>query len=247
MVNFEMLAVSGSGSNCEVVFTTQAHKGLFNIILVDFLSKTAREGPTQQRSYLDALTAITTNPQFDVDGSVEELLQAVSQFIGWLQTEVEVSVYLPSINNSELTIKVTRSLFLQMCGNIAKHNFLRLNRVAQQLRDILLQSQVDIRVDEALLTLNDFYERMQGIFGYHSTTIAEFLNNIRWGVYEYLQPEFRRSYRRIPDDQWRYEFDYPQALKNEFARSCYWDLMNHVRSGPWVPRFETTRWLRLRY
>ncbi len=45
-----------------------------------------------------------------------------------------------------------------------------------------------------MLALGDFYERFHtDILNYHSSTIAEFLNNIRWGIYEYLQPEFRRS------------------------------------------------------
>jgi hypothetical protein len=34
--------------------------------------------------------------------------------------------------------------------------------------------------------LDDFYERFhKDILNYHSSTIAEFLNNIRWGIYEY--------------------------------------------------------------
>jgi len=78
-----------------------------------------------------------------------------------------------------------------MCGNIAKHNFLRLNRVASQLQEVLTKQNVVIDIGEALLTLEDLYEKMREIFSYHSSTIAESLNDIRWGIYEYLKPEFR--------------------------------------------------------
>jgi hypothetical protein len=134
-----------------------------------------------------------------------------------------------------------------MCGNIAKHNFLRLNSVAAQLQKVLQKQGIEISIEEALLTLEDFYSHMRGIFAYHSTTIAEFLNNLRWGIYLYLQPEFKRSFRPIPGDRFRYEFLYPGGVKVDFARQCYWDLMNHIRGEPYVPPFKTTKWFKLRY
>jgi len=80
MVNYEMLRISGSDPNCEVVFTSHAHRRLFNIILVDFLSPTDRKGPIRQRSYLDALISIMSNPHFDVNGSVQLLRSATRRF-----------------------------------------------------------------------------------------------------------------------------------------------------------------------
>jgi hypothetical protein len=219
---------------------------LFNILLVDFLSQTDKRLRILPQSYLEALKAITERPSFNVDGSVELLRSATRDFAQWLDTEVEVEVWLPNIN-TETTLGITRSQFLRMCGNIAKHNFLRLNRVASQLRDALRKQHVEISIEEALLTLEDFYEQMRGIFAYHSTTIAEFVNNLRWGIYVYLQPEFKRSFRRIPDDRWRYEFVYPVGLQVEFARQCYWNLMNHVRSEPYMGPFQGMKLLKLRY
>ena len=40
---------------------------------------------------------------------------------------------------------------------------------------------------------------LDDIFVYHSSPIGEFLNNIRWAIYEYLQPEFRRSWHLTDD------------------------------------------------
>ncbi len=106
---------------------------------------------------------------------------------------------------------------------------------------------MEVSIEEALLTRDDFYGHMYTIFAYHSTTIAEFLNDLPWGIYQYLQPEFHRSFRRIPEDRWRYEFQYPDGIDLEFARQCYWNLMNHVRSEPYMQPFQGTKWLKLRY
>ena len=81
-----------------------------------------------------------------------------------------------------------------MCGDISKHNVLRSVGVAEELQQTLVASGVSVELEDAMLALGDFYERFHmDILNYHSSTIAEFLNNIRWGIYEYLQPEFRRS------------------------------------------------------
>lgn len=246
MVNYVMLRISGSDPDCEVVFASDEHRRLFNILLVDFLSKTDNRLPFFPQSYMDALTAIAERPSFNIDGSVDSLATATREFREWLDAEVKVEIWLPNIN-TETTLDITRTMFLRMCGNIAKHNFLRLHGVASQLQSVLRKQRVEISIEEALLTLEDFYNHMRSIFAYHSTTIAQFLNDIRWGIYLYLQPEFKRSFRRTPGDRWRYEFLYPDKLQVEFARQCYWNLMNHVRSEPYMKPFITTKWLKLRY
>ena len=246
MVNHVMLRISGSDPDCEVVFASDEHRRLFNILLVDFLSRTGKRVGILPRSYMEALVEVTDRPSFNVDGSVDRLRTTTHEFRQWLDTEVRIDIWLPSIN-TETTLEITRTMFLRTCGNIAKHNFLRLNQVASQLQELLRKQGIEIPTDEALLALEDFYNHMRGIFAYHSTTIAQFLNDLRWGIFLYLKPEFKRSFRRIPGDHWRYEFVYPNGLKIEFARQCYWNLMNHVRSEPYMQPFLTTKWLKLRY
>jgi hypothetical protein len=120
--------------------------------------------------------------------------------------------------------------------------------VAVQLRDTLAATNLCITLDDALLALADFYERFHtDILAYHASTIAEFLNNIRWGIYEYLQPEFKRSIVWKSREPPNYGYTYPKDVTAEFAKRCYWDLMNEVRSPPYVRRFQVTRWLKLRY
>jgi len=122
-----------------------------------------------------------------------------------------------------------------MTGDICKHNYLRSIGVAHDLKAILNESGVSVDINEALLALADFYDRFHtDILNYHASTIAEYLNNIRWGIYEYLQPEFKRSIVWESQNLPKYRYTYPTVLRSEFAKSCCWELMNEVRSEPYM-------------
>ncbi len=247
MVNFEVLELAGTDPESEIHFKSMTHRKFFSIMLVDFLSRTDKKGPVGTTSYLGALKAIAGAPSFNVDGSGRLLEEATQAFAGWLEQEVEVEVWLPSIN-TETTLKLQRVSFIKMCGNISKHNFLRAVRVAEELVGALEKNGLSVKVDAALLALSDFYERFHtDILDYHGSTIAEFLNNIRWGIYDYLQPEFRHSYVREGGEPPMYHYTYPEGVCSALARECYWELMNEVRHPPYVRRFQVNKILKLRY
>ena len=65
-------------------------------------------------------------------------------------------------------------------------------------RDLLGRANRDIDEHMSYLAIENFFEWFfDNIFLYHSSQIAEFLNNIRWAIFRYLQPEFARC---IPFD-----------------------------------------------
>ena len=246
MVNFVMMSISGTDPDSQVSFKSETHLRLFNIMLVDFLSATGKRGPIDPTSYIAALQTIANQPNFDQEDSVRTLRSAVTEFIQWLESEVDVDVWLPSID-TQTTLKLSRRKFIKMCGNISKHNFLRLISVAEELQQLLQKTGREISLDDALFTLEDFYTKFhRDVIAYHASTIAEFLNNLRWGIYEYLRPEFKRSYTPIPGDRYhRYEYRYPNGLNAKFARECYWNLMNDVRSEPYLR--QTTKFLKMHF
>jgi hypothetical protein len=133
MVNFEVLDVLGSDPNCNILFKTMTHQRFFNIVLVDFLSRTDKRASVSQTSYLGALKSICSDPSFDVHNSVMLLAESTRAFADWLEQEVEVATWFPSID-TETTLKITRISFLKMCGDISKHNFLRSVGVAERRR-----------------------------------------------------------------------------------------------------------------
>lgn len=246
-VNFAMLTLHGSDLDSTILFETSMHQRFFNIVLVDFLSRTDKKAPVKQSSYLGALRAISAHPRFDVDNSVAALRDATCAFVHWLEQEVSVDVWLPSID-TQASMQIARLNFLKMCGDISKHNVLRSVGVAEELQQTLAASGVSVELEDAMLALGDFYERFHtDILNYHSSTIAELLNNIWWGIYEYLQPELRRSIVWEGGNPRKYRYTFPIGIENNFAKQCYWDLMNEVRQPPYVRRFQVTKWLKLRY
>ena len=247
MVNFELMDLLGNDPDSNILFKSPTHQRFFNIILVDFLSRTDPSGPIEQTSYLGGLSKIVENPYFNENNSVHNLKVATQEFKDWLEQEVEVDVWLPSID-TDTKLKISRFDFLKMTGNISKHNYLRAIGVANDLKDILLKSGITVDIKEALLALAEFYERFHtDILNYHSSTIAEFLNNIRWGIYDYLQPEFKKSIVWEGGSPPKYHYTYPKGIQSEFAKACYWELMNEVRREPYMRRFKVTKWLKLRY
>ena len=247
MVNFEMLSIYGSDPDSKLLFATRTHQRFFNIVLVDFLSRTDQRVPVRKTSYLSALRDIATQPNFSVDDSVTSFRLATNAFNDWLEQEITVDVWFPSIR-LETSIQTPRHQYIKMCGDISKHNFLRSAGVAEKLQCILASQGTPIELDAAMLPLEDFYEWFHShVLNYHSSTIAEFLNNIRWGIYEYLQPEFQRSIVWEAGDPPMYRFTYPATVVSGFGRQCYWNLLNEVRNPPYVRKFEVTKWLKLRY
>ena len=248
MVNFEVFNLYGDDPHSEIGFRTMTHQKYFNIILVDFLSCFDEKILGKKQSYLDAIRTICQSPNFNKSSSTENLKKSTEEFIIWLEQEVQVKIELPSIDN-KTSLLIKRIEFIKICGNISKHNFTRLSRVAKELISILKRNTINVSFEDSLLYLDYFYERYHtDIFGYHSSTIAEFPNNIRWAIYEYLFPEFCQSivYEGIKYPE-KYHYTYPKDIKNNFTRNCYWDLMNTVRSKPYVRKFKVTRYLKMNY
>ena len=225
MVNFGLFEILGEDPDSQILFHSSTHQRFFNIILVDFLSETDEQGPVDRSTYYAWLTGIARHPSFDVGNSVALLRTATADFVSWLEKEITVDTWLPS-TEIHTGLRLSRLDFLKMCGNISKHNFLRAIRVAKRLRKLLSSSGVSATLEEALLALADFHERFHSdILNYHSSTIAEFLNNIRWGIYEYLQPELKRSTVWEGGDPPKYRYTYPPDLVVPFAQECYWEAL----------------------
>lgn len=148
----------------------------------------------------------------------------------------------------ETTITVKRISFIKICGNIAKHSFARLSKTVDEICEVLKANGTTIDHQQGYLVVPEFYEWFHtNVFSYHSSAIAEFLNNLRWGLYDYLRPEFARSFTKDDPALIAYRYIFPHDCNTAVARNMYWDLMNAVRSQPYMPRFEVTRFLKMRY
>lgn len=249
MVNREMFDVLGDGSHQNILFRTMTHHRFFAIALVDFLSKTDgnRGAPVEPKAFLRAVRDISTQPNFDVNGSVGNLKLAAESFASWLDTEIEVDAWLPSIDK-QVVLRLTRRSLHCIAGNLSKHNFLRSIGIAMELKEILAKAGAPVEMHDVILVQEDIYQHFHDDVGlYHSSAIAEFLNNILWGIHNYLLPEFRRSYARDQTESYRYTYQYPLELKDPLAKACYWELMNRVRSRPIFDPFTVSNSFKSRY
>ena len=253
MVNFSLLDIYGNDPHSGVRFKDFNYEKLFFILLVDFLSKTDRRGPIRSTTFLNGLSEICNQPQYSVNKSVSELQTTVQNFRSWFNNKFDTEIWMPRPREA-INISISRIDAIKMSGNITKHNYLRAIRVAEQLKTIIDKaiSPKSISLEETLTALPDFYERFPNdILIYHTSTLCEFLNNIRWAIHIYLKPEFDRSIRYFPKlypgDIKKYDYQVPKAITSQYAQSCYWNLMNYVRRGPYMKKFVVTSHLKLRY
>lgn len=247
ILNHKVLELRGNDPDTTIYFHTEIHQKYFYIILLDFLSKSDQKLTGDNISGLDLLINIKENPPFDIDNSISELIATTKAFQSWINKEITVDVWLPTIEN-QCKVKLKREEFIKICGNISKHHFARLTKVSKQTQEILKRNEISISLEDSLLILNEFYERFHDdILNYHSSNIVEMLNNIRWGIHDYLLPEFNKSYEKDESDKMRYRYIYPRNIKNEFVKKCYWDLMNSIRAKPCIRKFESTKYLKMIY
>lgn len=244
--------------------TLMPHTGndlrLFNILVGDFLS--APQAGTlglpgippsargADRTYLSHLKRVAANPQL-VPAGGGHIAGPTDRFAAWLDESFTVEkVWLANVE-IELDLTMTRLESTKICSNIAKHNFSRLSVDVGKIRTILERNGKPVSEEEAYLLLPDFFEWFHtNIFAYHTSQIGEMLNDILWGMYDYLLPEYARAFWKAkPDDPYDlvYGFDVPKAISDGLPRAMYWDLMNDVRGKPYMPRFKTHWSLTQRY
>jgi hypothetical protein len=238
--------------NATLMFTTREASKLFLIILADFLSL-PRDGTlglsrppldgSRGKTYLGHLQQVVANPSFG--GDVILLASSLNAFAEWLDGfSVVDKVWLPSIDH-EGTLRVQRIDYLKICGTISKHGFTRLGDVVNKIRHILYRNGTNIDEGQCYLVIPEFQEWFQdNIFIASSTVIAWHLNEIRWGIYEYLSSELQRAFMPMESIQGMqiYTYDVPSSISDPLVRSMYWNLMNDVRKPPYFPRFTVDRY-----
>lgn len=252
MVNWAMFVKNVRTEPTNLMFETNEHSLLFIILLGDFLSPfrpfkgqpvplglnppPSNAQPTDL-TFLFYLRQVCANPKFAPDAT--DLSRQTEAFATWLEGDfIAPSVNLHSIN-VVTDLRVPRYRYIKVCGDITKHNLARLSTNVGHIRALLEASGHPISEQEGYLASGISSIGSTTIF-YHSRYIAEFLNNIRWAIFDYLQPEFARSYHPIYDATStlvNYTYDIPGDCNEPVAQAMYWDLMNRVRARPWVHRF----------
>ena len=254
MVNWAMFVPVDLHEPTNLMFRDREHERIFVILLGDFLSQVRayanqpiplglrevpRNSSPSDRTFLFHLRQVCDAPHLGIDST--ELRRRVEEFAEWLEEEfVAPEVSLVDID-LQLDLRIARYRYIKMCGDIAKHHLGRLSVNVHHIQDILRQVNREIDEQTAYLAVENFFQWFfDHIFLYHAGQIAEFLNNIRWAIFRYLQPEFARAYHLTEDatpDFHAYSYHVPEVINQPIARAMYWDVMNCVRQEPWIPPF----------
>ncbi|WP_331375141.1 hypothetical protein [Sinorhizobium chiapasense] len=254
MVNWAMFVKTDRVETSNLLFETRQHARLFAILLADFLSEIKafkgdpvplglRNAPSGARpsdlTFLFHLRQVCAAPKLGKEPG--ELSSAIEAFASWLEGSfITEGVNLHSINLAA-DLRVARFRYLKICGDIAKHNLARLATNVRHIRKILEEAGHPISEQDGYLAVETFCEWFhENIFMYHSSQIAEYLNNIRWAIYRYLQPEFVRSWHRtnIPGADFpAYSYRVPSEITEPVAVAMYWEAMNRSRKPPYVQQF----------
>lgn len=261
MVNWAMI-VKFDEPLRTVQFETSQHARLFNVLLGDFLSdlRAYKKSPPpfglrpapagackSDLTFLYYLRQVCAAPHLGPNADVLQL--TVEAFADWLETEFVAEAVNLSIVDVVADIPITRWRYIKMCGDIAKHHVARLEANARHLRNLLAACGYEISEQDSYLAIPDFYEWFHtNIFIAHASAIADFLNNIRIAIHEYLRPEFVRAYVRTdrPVDG-MYRYDVPSSITEPVARAQYWDAMNRVRAGLYMRPFAVSDFLKTIY
>lgn len=264
MVNWAMFVKHDRTEPTNMMFETSQHGRLFNILLGDFLSPLQafkrqpiplglRPAPSNARpsdlTFLYYLRQVCATPHFAPHAS--DLSARTEAFATWLEGDFVASgVNLHAID-VVADLRVHRYRYIKICGDIAKHNLARLATNVGHIRALLKASGHSVSEQEAYLAVENFFEWFHSdIFIYHSSHIAEFLNNIRWAIFDYLRQEFARSWHQSEGYSQSfpmYGYHVPEDCTEPVARAMYWDLMNRVRAKPWVHRFVVSDSFKKRY
>lgn len=230
----------------------------FAILLRDFLSPVKSRGdkpmpfdlPSPESSdrasdhtTLFYLARVCETPRIGTD--VALLSDQVRGFSDWLDTTITVPKVWLSRIEVEVDLKIKRIDFIRIGGDIGKHNFLRLGGQAAKLRQILRAQNIEIDEGQAYAALPDCWDWFHThLLAYHASTIAEFLNNIRYAIRLYVAPTATATYRvtyKIDDYVEAYTFDRPEEMTNAFAWAQYYALLDGARRRPNFPPFTVSR------
>lgn len=255
MVNKSIFLLPGNKLyNTNLIPKNSESLRVFSILLRDFLSPVSGRGkydapfglsaPVDGDSDVDRTTLkyvvdVCKIPEIGIDSS--GVINSILKFSAWLEQSSYVEgVWLASIRLS-VDLYIKRIKFIRMSGDINKHNILRLNGPAREIKKILEENGHQITKEQSYMVLEDCYDWFyEHLFSYHASNISEFLINIKYEIISYIEPIAKKQYRRDEDISCLvvgYSFVIPDSISNSFARTQYFELLSRSLRSPCFPRF----------
>jgi hypothetical protein len=194
----DVFEIHGTGENQNISFKSRIAQRYFYLSLIDFLSDmdSSFKLTKDKCTVLDGMVCISCNPQIGYKKDIKTLRTTLRRFEKWLGKEVHVQKFWSPKINRETTLLLSRFDMIKICANMSKHGILRLGGIALDTQAIFQNSKKAISFNEAILCLEDFYEKFHNdILIYHASYIAEMLLDIRSAINDYLTPIYRKHLR----------------------------------------------------
>lgn len=212
------------------------------------LPKPPKDGSKVDHTTLYYLKRICENPL--IGTKIDHLSRIVQAFTDWLEAYAFVEEVWFGTIEQKVDLRIKRIDFIRMSGDIGKHNFLRLGGQANTLRRILAENKVEIDESDAYLALPDCWDWFHThLLAYHASTIAEFLNNIRYAIRLYITPVAAERYRVTGnvDGLEMFTFERPDEIVNKFAWAQFFELMQGSLRQPNFPPFSVAQTMKMRF
>lgn len=203
-------------------------------------------GKEQGDRLLTVIHRISENPQLYTSNAanVGRLGRRSREFLDWLTHKFAPDLYSTNLGKT-IPVTFSRGDALYLVGNRCKHSLVRSDRVIQRLVQKYREGGARLEEGEEALVLHDIDTLLLDDFGtYHFTKICELCSNLYHAIIEYVRPEYEIRVRQNDDLRWSY--DIPTALRRSDYISEFYELFNRVRN-PWVPFIQTDPILTLRY
>jgi hypothetical protein len=241
----DLIDVSAYPGETEVRYKSHVHQKIFLVRLLDFVKEGGDSSLTGTKgSCLDVLVSSCNSKAFDSGGSVSALRDAVDALGSWLNAETTFRMWLPTLE-IDATLTVSRMEFLIILGNHVKHNLSRLTGVSKHVVKLLERNGYSVELEQVPLALDDFREHLQeDYFVYYGTWLTELLNNVRWGLQDYLHAAFLRAYTKVPGEDLRYQYNFPNSITDPISRAWFCRLMNNLRREPYLKRFTGAHYMK---
>lgn len=215
------------------------HQKYFYVLVLDFLSKNSDKRLVgESMSCLDSLEVLAQKPL--LAGKSDSLNDSLVAFRKWLNKKLVRKIFL---GEGSVEVELTRQELIYISANISKHHFGHLTSVISKIKRADKGQNEDYEIVQGLEAI--YFDLHENVLNYHGSVIAQFLNDIRIGIYDYLLPEYKRSYTKL--DEGYYRYIYPVGIESELGMSCYWNIMNFVRGKPYMKSFVAHEYLTMRY
>lgn len=233
VLSFDIFDILGEPGDQMISFKHSHSQKYFYLNLVDFIcpvDDTFSLGK-QPPSLLSGLVHIAETPTLGSRENIRQLKTTLNRFVKWLEQKVKITLWAPNIDKNA-ALNISRKEMIKICGNINKHRITRLGRTAKEVQKVFANSGTDISYDEAILCLENFYEKFHyDVLAYHASYIAEMLINIRITIHIYLRPVYssRIRYTGEINGAKMYKYEIPEDIKGEVTKNEFYNLLNNIR------------------